>query len=216
MARSFTNIMGVQFGPIKEFKGREGFGCSMDVFLNGLLVGTFRDQASGGELEFDLVYPQGRKYFPNKKSVTDEEIWKWRKNTLNILTKISKKYLKDCTPSEKYCDIFMDESYLYDDSSDESFITEFCSSYRNSLGLIEKDLKKFIKKNETDLVVCIVQPNYAFIGDTKFVESFLPIFSTKDYSMTNEDIKKKYKKISPNCVVLRIDDFIIEAGDLNA
>lgn len=217
MAKSFTNIMGVQFGPIKEFEGREGIGCSMKVYLNGLEVGLYRDEANGGEDEFDVILPQEEKYFPNKKSIADDDIHEWRKNTLSILSKIAKKYLKDITPTDEYCDIFLDKAYLRDDSYEEQFIKELCSAYRNSLGMIEKSLKKFIKENNTDCVVCIIKPHYMNIGDTKFVDSFDIRFSTKLYKFPKEEIQKSYiEKYNVDYIVLKIDDFIIEAGDLNA
>lgn len=217
MARSFTNIMGVQFGPIKEFEGREGIGCSIQVYLNGLEVGLYRDEANGGEEGFDVILPQGKKYFPNKKSITDDDIHEWRKNTLSILSKIAKKYLKEYTPTDEYCDIFSDKFYLKDDSWDENFVISLCSAYRNSLGMIEKSFKKYMKDHNTDYVVCIIKPHYMNIGDTKFVNSFDMRFSTKLYKFPKEEIQKAYiEKYNDNYIVLKIDDFIIEAGDLNA
>ena len=44
----------IELKKVKTFLGREGYGLNADVYINGVKAAFVRDDASGGEIDFDI------------------------------------------------------------------------------------------------------------------------------------------------------------------
>lgn len=137
-----ASIKGFQMKSVKNILGREGYGCTANLYLNGKKIGTYEDYGDGAPEEVEYV---------SKEAEADMmrviiEYAKERPNdfVINLYKERPAQFKNECERFKKYHPYIPDEDITIETMASNS-IVYIVEDFLNLLDM-EKEFKKWQKK----------------------------------------------------------------------
>lgn len=137
-----ASIKGFQMKNVKRTLGREGYGCTATMYLNGKKIGTYADYGDGGCEDVDYVSKDAesdmmRTIIAYAKENPNDFI-------INLYKERPQQYKEECERFKKYHPYIPDEDITIQTMASNS-IVYIVEDFLNLLDM-EKDFKKYQKK----------------------------------------------------------------------
>ena len=137
-----ASIKGFQMKNVKNILGREGYGCSATMYLNGKKIGTYVDYGDGAMEEVDYVSKEAeiemtKVIIAYAKEHTNDFI-------INLYKERPQQFKEECERFKKYHPYIPDEDITIETMASNS-IVYIVEDFLNLLDM-EKQFKKYQKK----------------------------------------------------------------------
>lgn len=137
-----ASIKGFQMKNVKRTLGREGYGCTATMYLNGKKIGTYADYGDGGCEDVSYVSKEA------KENMMKVIIAYAKENPNDFVIDLYKKrpnqYKEECERFKKYHPYIPDEDITIQTMASNS-IVYIVEDFLNLLDM-EKEYKKYVKK----------------------------------------------------------------------
>lgn len=144
-----ASIKGFQMKGVKNILGREGYGCTASLYLNGKKIGTYEDYGDGAPEEVDYVSKEAeadmmRVIIAYAKEHPNNYI-------INLYKERPAQYERTCEIFKKYHPYIPDEDITIETMASNS-IVYIVEDFLSLLDM-EKEYKKYVKKGYKAIAV---------------------------------------------------------------
>ena len=137
-----ASIKGFQLKNVKNIRGREGYGCSATMYLDGKKIGTYVDYGDGGCEEVDYISKEAE--IKMMKVVIDYAKEHPNDFLVNLYNERPQQFIEECENFKKYHPYIMEEDITVETMSGNSIV--YIVSDFLKLFDMEKQFKKYQKK----------------------------------------------------------------------
>ena len=137
-----AKIKNFQMKNIKNILGREGYGCSASLYLDGKRIGAYVDYGDGGEESIDYISPKMEEKM--MKFIINYAKEHPDKFMIDLYKERPKQFKEECERFKKYHPYISDEDITIETMSANSIVyivDDFLQLYEK-----EKIFKKYLKK----------------------------------------------------------------------